>query len=30
VTKLDLTVKDGKVENYRVRLNLSFKYEPEA
>lgn len=30
VTKLDLTVKDGKVENYRARLNLSFKYEPEA
>jgi flavin-binding protein dodecin len=30
VTKLDLTMKDGKVENYRARLNLSFKYEPEG
>lgn len=27
VTKLDVTVKDGKVEQYRTRLNLSFKYE---
>jgi len=30
VTKLDLTMKDGKVEHYRARLNLSFKYEPEG
>jgi flavin-binding protein dodecin len=27
VMKLDLTVEDGKVARYRVRLNLSFKYE---
>jgi dodecin len=27
VTKLDVTVKDGEVEQYRTRLNLSFKYE---
>ena len=26
VTKLDVTVKDGKVSSYRARLNLSFKY----
>lgn len=29
VVKLDLTVEDGKVARYRVRLNLSFKYEQE-
>jgi flavin-binding protein dodecin len=29
VTKLDVTIEDGKVSNYRARLNLSFKYEPE-
>lgn len=29
VVKLDLTVEDGKVARYRVRLNLSFKYEAE-
>ena len=27
VTKLDLTVDDGSVVNFRARLNLSFKYE---
>ena len=27
VVKLDMTVEDGKVKSYRVRLNLSFKYE---
>ncbi len=27
VTRLDLTVEDGKVANFRARLNLSFKYE---
>jgi flavin-binding protein dodecin len=28
VTKLDVTIgADGKVETYRARLNLSFKYE---
>ena len=26
VTKLDLTVENGKVTNYRTRVNLSFKY----
>lgn len=29
VVKLDLTVEDGKVINYRARLNLSFKYHEE-
>jgi len=27
VTKLDLTVENGKVKSYRARLNLSFKYQ---
>jgi flavin-binding protein dodecin len=27
-TRLDVTVEDGKVATYRVRLDLSFKYEP--
>ena len=27
VTRLDVTVADGKVADYRVRLDLSFKYE---
>ena len=27
VVKLDMTVENGKVKSYRVRLNLSFKYE---
>lgn len=27
VTRLDVTVEDGKVASYRARLNLSFKYE---
>jgi len=26
VTKLDVTIKDGKVKSYRVRLAVSFKY----
>ena len=26
-TRFDLTVKDGKIADYRVRLNISFKYE---
>jgi flavin-binding protein dodecin len=25
VTKLDLTVENGKIKNYRARLNVSFK-----
>lgn len=30
VTKLDVTIDDdGKVEQYRARLNLSFKYESD-
>jgi dodecin len=28
VTKLDLKVDNGKVTAYRVRVSLSFKYEP--
>ncbi len=27
ITRLDVTVKDGKVEFYRARLDVSFKYE---
>jgi flavin-binding protein dodecin len=27
VTTLDLTLKDGKVESYRAKLKVSFKYE---
>jgi len=27
ITKLDMTVKDGKVSAYRARVTLSFKYE---
>ena len=27
VTKLDVTVDDGKIIRFRTRLNLSFKYE---
>jgi dodecin len=30
VTRLDVTIEDGKVSSYRARLNLSFKYEPEG
>jgi flavin-binding protein dodecin len=26
VTKLDLTIEDGKVTAYRARINVSFKY----
>ena len=26
VTKLDMTIENGKVSSYRARLNLSFKY----
>jgi flavin-binding protein dodecin len=28
VVKQDVTVEDGKVIQYRVRLNISFKYAP--
>jgi flavin-binding protein dodecin len=27
VAKLDVTIKDGKVEYYRARLQVSFKFE---
>ena len=27
VVKLDVTIEDGQVTNYRARLNISFKYE---
>jgi flavin-binding protein dodecin len=26
ITKLDLTIEDGKVKSYRARVNVSFKY----
>ena len=29
VVKLDMVVEDGKVSNYRARINLSFKYHGE-
>jgi hypothetical protein len=29
VVKQDVTVENGKVTNYRVRLNISFKYHTE-
>lgn len=29
VTKLDITIEDGKVKTYRARVNLSFKYHKE-
>jgi flavin-binding protein dodecin len=28
VVRQDVTVEDGKVVSYRVRLNISFKYHP--
>lgn len=27
-TRFDVTIQDGKVAEYRVRLDISFKYEP--
>ena len=30
VVKLDLQLKDGKVEAYRARVSVSFKYEDKA
>jgi flavin-binding protein dodecin len=27
ITKLDVTVKNGKIESYRARVSLSFKYD---
>ena len=29
VVRQDVTIEDGKVSNYRVRLGISFKYEKE-
>ena len=28
-TRFDVTVQDGKIANYRVRLDISFKYEQD-
>ncbi|MDH4178294.1 MAG: dodecin family protein [Thermoleophilia bacterium] len=28
-TRFDVTIKDGKVSEYRVRLGISFKYESD-
>jgi dodecin len=30
VVRQDLTIEDGKITSYRVRLNVSFKYEGTA
>ena len=27
VTKLDVTIENGKIKNYRARMNVSFKYQ---
>jgi flavin-binding protein dodecin len=27
VTKMDLTIENGKVKSYRARINVSFKYQ---
>ena len=29
VVREDIAIKDGKIENYRVRLAISFKYESQ-
>jgi flavin-binding protein dodecin len=29
ITKLDMTLQDGKVTSYRARVNVSFKYQKE-
>ena len=29
VVRQDITIENGKVINYRVRLNISFKYSPK-
>jgi flavin-binding protein dodecin len=29
ITKLDMTIEDGKVKTYRARVNISFKYQKE-
>ena len=30
VIRLDMTVEDGKVKQYRARVNVSFKYEKQG
>lgn len=30
VSNMDLTIKNGKVDSYRVKLKVSFKYEGKA
>lgn len=27
ITKLDVTIQDGKIRSYRARINVSFKYQ---
>ena len=27
ITKLDVTIQDGKIKSYRARVNVSFKYQ---
>lgn len=29
ITRLDMTIEDGKVKSYRARVNVSFKYHKE-
>ena len=29
ITKLDMSIENGKVKNYRARVNVSFKYTKE-
>ena len=29
ITRQDVTIEKGKVRNFRVRINISFKIEPE-
>jgi dodecin len=29
IVKLDVTIEDGKVTNYRARVNISFKYDKD-
>ena len=30
ISKLDMQIRDGKVEKYRARVKVSFKYEPNV
>jgi flavin-binding protein dodecin len=29
ITKLDVTIEDGKITSFRARINVSFKYQEE-